>query len=157
MKHQTTLEKSLYQPPPEREEFCTAVIKLLAKSEIPFLLSGSYALAAHTGIVRPTKDVDVFATAGDCLKILSQFKGLEYDVEIVDVRWLARITRGEIFVDVIFNMPTVSTRSTASTISQRFSTAMRITPATKARQCAARPSTMPRSSCFVTHLVRPTW
>jgi len=64
MKHRTTLEKSLYQPPPEREEFYTEVVELLAKSEIPFLLSGSYALAAYTGIVRPTKDVDVFSTAG---------------------------------------------------------------------------------------------
>lgn len=112
MDHQTTLEKSLYQPPPRREEFYTEVIELLAKSDIPFLLSGSYALAAYTGIVRPTKDVDVFATAGDCLKILSYFKKSGYDVIIVDDRWLARITRGEIFVDVIFNMPTVSTHVT---------------------------------------------
>jgi hypothetical protein len=112
MKHRTTLEKSLYQPPPEREELYTEVIELLAKTEIQFLLSGSYALAAYTGIVRPTKDVDVFSTAGDCLKILSYFKEHGYDVEIVDDRWLARITRGEIFVDVIFNMPTVSTHVT---------------------------------------------
>jgi hypothetical protein len=112
MDHPTTLEKSLYQPPPRREEFYTEVIELLARSSIPFLLSGSYALAAYTGIVRPTKDVDVFATAGDCLKILSFCKENGFDVEIVDERWLARITRGEIFVDVIFNMPTASTHVT---------------------------------------------
>src|SRR3990170_7491298 len=106
MDHVTTLERSLFEPPPKREEFYTEVSELLAKSEIPFLLSGTYALACYTGIVRPTKDVDVFATAGDCLKILSFFKKKDFDVEIVDERWLARITRGDIFVDVIFNMPT---------------------------------------------------
>ena len=112
MEHQTSLEKSLYAPPPRREEFYTEVLELLAQSEIPFLLSGTYALACYTGIVRPTKDVDVFATAGDCLKILSWFKEKGYDVEIVDERWLARITKGDIFVDVIFNMPTASTHVT---------------------------------------------
>ena len=108
----TTLERTLYEAPPEREEFYTEVIELLARSDIPFLLSGSYALACYTGIVRPTKDVDFFSTAGDCLKSLSFFKKHGYDVEIVDERWLARITRGEIFVDVIFNMPTASTHVT---------------------------------------------
>ena len=112
MEHVTTLERSLFEPPSKREEFYTEVIELLASSEIPFLLSGTYALACYTGIVRPTKDVDVFATAGDCLKILSYFKQKGYDVEIVDERWLARITRGDIFVDVIFNMPTASTHVT---------------------------------------------
>jgi hypothetical protein len=112
MDNQTTLEKTLYEQPPRREEFYTEVIELLARSEIPFLLSGTYALAAYTGIVRPTKDVDVFATAGDTLKILSYFREKGFDVEIVDERWLARITREEMFVDVIFNMPTASTHVT---------------------------------------------
>src|SRR3990170_961063 len=108
----TTLERSLFEPPPKREEFYTEVIELLAESEIPFLLSGTYALTFYTGIVRPTKDVDVFATAGDCLKILAYFKERGFDVEIVDERWLARITRDDMFVDVIFNMPTASTHVT---------------------------------------------
>ena len=81
-----TLEKSLFEPPARKEEFYTDVIEKLAKSEIPFLLSGTYALGFYTGIVRPTKDVDVFSTAGDCLKILSYFKGKGVDVEIVPER-----------------------------------------------------------------------
>ena len=112
MEQQSSLEKSLYEPPRRREEFYTEVIEDLAQSDIPFLLSGSYALSFYTGIVRPTKDVDVFATAGDCLKILSRSKSHGFDVEIVDERWLARITRKDMFVDVIFNMPTASTHVT---------------------------------------------
>jgi hypothetical protein len=112
VKQQTSLEKTLYVPPPRREEFYTDIIEQLARSEIPFLLSGTYALAFYTGSVRPTKDVDLFATAGDCLKILAYFKDKGVDVEIVDDRWLARITKGEMFVDVIFNMPTASTHVT---------------------------------------------
>ena len=112
MADQSTLAASLYEPPPCREEFYTKVIGELAETDIPFLLSGTYALAFYTGIVRPTKDVDLFATAGDCLKILAFFKERGVGVEMVDDRWLARITSGEIFVDVIFNMPTASTHVT---------------------------------------------
>ena len=102
----------LMQPPPEAEAFYSEVLQLMAQSRIPFLVSGTYALASYTGIDRPTKDVDVFAKAGDALKLLHFFKEHGFDVEIVDERWLSRITRGELFVDIITNMPTVTTHVT---------------------------------------------
>src|SRR5206468_12974783 len=110
-----TLERdkpALITPPPAAEAFYSEVLKLMAKSQIPFLVSGTYALASYTGIDRPTKDVDVFAKAGDALKLLHYFKEHGFDVEIVDERWLYRITRGELFVDIITNMPTVTTHVT---------------------------------------------
>jgi predicted nucleotidyltransferase len=103
---------SLIQPSPAAEAFYSEVLALMEQSEIPFLVSGTYALSAYTGIDRPTKDVDVFAKAGDALKMLHYFKERGFDVEIVDERWLYRITRGELFVDVITNMPTVTTHVT---------------------------------------------
>ena len=103
---------TLIKPPPEAEAFYCEVLQQMAASQIPFLVSGTYALASYTGIDRPTKDVDVFTTAGDALKMLSYFKAHGFDVEIVDERWLARITRGDLFVDVIYNMPTASTHVT---------------------------------------------
>src|SRR3954454_19320726 len=103
---------TLIQPSPEAEAFYSEVLQLMAKSDIPFLVSGTFALASYTGIDRPTKDVDVFAKAGDALKMLKFFKEHGFDVEIVDERWLSRITRGELFVDIITNMPTVTTHVT---------------------------------------------
>ena len=80
-----TLERkpALITPPPAAEAFYSEVLQLMAKSEIPFLVSGTYALASYTGIDRPTKDVDVFAKAGDALKLLHHFKGHGFEVEIV--------------------------------------------------------------------------
>jgi hypothetical protein len=106
--HLTPPDSPLLVPPPAAEDFYSQCIRMLAASDIPFLLSGTYALACYTGISRPTKDVDVFAKAGDALKILAYFKGHGFDVQVVDERWLARIVRGELFMDVIFNMPTAS-------------------------------------------------
>ena len=102
----------LIQPPPEAEAFYSEVLQLMAESKIPFLVSGTYALASYTGIDRPTKDVDVFAKAGDTLKLLSYFRDHGFSVETVDERWLNRITRGQLFVDIITNMPTVTTHVT---------------------------------------------
>ena len=103
---------SLIQPPPAAEAFYSEVLQMMARSRIPFLVSGTYALASYTGIDRPTKDVDVFAKAGDALRLLTYFKEHGFDVETVDERWLNRITRGELFVDIITNMPTVTTHVT---------------------------------------------
>jgi hypothetical protein len=114
MEHQIATRPNgrLIQPPPAAEAFYSEVLQLMSRSEIPFLVSGTYALASYTGIDRPTKDVDVFAKAGDALKLLAYFREHGFGVEIVDERWLGRITRGELFVDVIYNMPTVTTHVT---------------------------------------------
>jgi hypothetical protein len=127
---------ALIQPSPEAEAFYSEVLRLMAQSEIPFLVSGTYALASYTGIDRPTKDVDVFAKAGDALKMLHYFKEHSFDVEIVDERWLYRITRGELFVDVITNMPTVTTHVTddwfvAAPEAKLFGATVRLVPPTQ--------------------------
>lgn len=97
------------RPPKDSEDFYSECLRLLAESGHPFLLSGTYALSCYTGILRPTKDVDVFAKPSDALKILSFFQERGMAVEMVDERWLARITQGPLFLDVIFNMPTSGT------------------------------------------------
>ena len=129
-------ETNLYPPPAAAEEFYAECIALLAKSEIPFLLSGTYALACYTGLTRPTKDVDVFAKAGDSLRILSFFKDHGFEVQVVDERWLARVVRRELFMDVIFNMPTASTHVTDDWFdnaprAQLFNTIVRLVPPTE--------------------------
>lgn len=88
---------------PEAEDFYAQGLIELKRSGIPFLLGGTYAVAAYTGISRPTKDMDVFCRAGDYPRILTHFARAGYHTEVEDARWIAKVRRGELFFDIIFN------------------------------------------------------
>lgn len=91
-----------FAPSPQAEAFYAESLRRLTEMGVPFLLAGTYAVSAYTGIKRPTKDLDIFAKAGDALRILTHFKALGYSVEIKDERWLAKVHKGDDFFDVIF-------------------------------------------------------
>jgi hypothetical protein len=87
---------------PESEAFYAEALRELNQLGLPFLLAGTYAISAYTGITRPTKDLDIFCKAGDCARILAHFKQLGYAIEIEDDRWLGKVFKGTHFFDVIF-------------------------------------------------------
>jgi hypothetical protein len=99
-------EDVVFQPPPEAEQFYIDGLKLLAESDIPFLLAGTYAVSAYTGISRPTKDLDIFCKAGDYPRILQFFQERGYRIEVEDERWLAKIFNDKYFFDVIYSCRT---------------------------------------------------
>jgi len=89
-------------PSPEAEAFYAESLRELTALGTPFLLAGAYALAIHTGISRPTKDLDIFCKAGDLGRILGHFRDRGDRIEIEDERWIGKVHRGENFFDVIF-------------------------------------------------------
>jgi len=93
-----------FEPPPGTEAFYADSLRLLNESQIPFLLSGTYAVTAYTGIVRPTKDLDVFCTAGAYPKILAYFQDRGFRATVEDERWIAKVWCENHFFDVIFAM-----------------------------------------------------
>jgi hypothetical protein len=82
--------------------YCTA-LKALQASQVPFLVGGAYALASHTGIVRHTKDLDIFTRPEDCARVLEVLSTVGCRTEITDPSWLAKAFSGEDFIDVIFS------------------------------------------------------
>lgn len=83
------------------EEFYHDVLSLLTKEKIPFLVGGTHAVSAYTGIQRPTKDLDIYTKPGDYMHVL-EVCNKNYTVEITDTRWLAKIAQGDFFIDVLF-------------------------------------------------------
>jgi hypothetical protein len=78
---------------------CLETAKL---ANVPFVVGGGFAVNAHTGIARYTKDIDIFCKAGDYPRILNKFSELGYNTRVEDERWLAKISRSDDTVDLIF-------------------------------------------------------
>ncbi len=87
---------------PQAEAFYAEALRDLAATDLPFLLAGTYAVSAYTGISRPTKDLDIFCKAGDSPRILGHFHDLGFSIEIEDERWLGKVHKGRHFFDVIY-------------------------------------------------------
>lgn len=88
---------------PSAHGFYAGALDILCASGIPFLIAGTYALNAYTGLRRQTKDIDVFCKPGDYPRILHLFQERGYTPTIEDERWLAKVWKDEDFFDVIFN------------------------------------------------------
>lgn len=87
----------------ESTAFFKEAIDILAESGARFMIGGAFAVFQHSGIYRNTKDLDVFCKYSDYSKILKAFKARGFQTELTDVRWLAKIFRGEYFIDLIFD------------------------------------------------------
>ena len=86
----------------DAEAFVAEAVQELANCSIPFLLAGTFAMSAYTGIARQTKDLDIFCKAGDYARILAHFRDKGYTIEVEDDRWLGKVRKGRHFFDVIF-------------------------------------------------------
>lgn len=83
--------------------FYKEALNLLQESGAGFMLGGAFATFQYTGIYRNTKDLDVFCKSTEYPKILKYFGSKGYRTELTDIRWLAKVYKGEYFLDIIFN------------------------------------------------------
>lgn len=89
-------------PSPEAEAFYGHALRELLDCGLPFLVGGTYALCAYTGLRRPTKDMDIFCKAGDFPRILAHFQAQGAAIVIEDERWIGKVRHGAHFFDLIF-------------------------------------------------------
>jgi hypothetical protein len=87
----------------ESNAFYKEALQLLHDSSCHFMLGGAFAMFHYTGIFRNTKDLDIFCKSSEYPKILKFFAENGYETELTDVRWLAKIFKGEYFIDIIFD------------------------------------------------------
>src|SRR5438093_238270 len=74
-----------------------------ARRTLPFLVGSAYELEPHTGVVRHTKDLDIFVRRRQCAAVLKQFSAAGYHTELTHPHWLAKAYRGDRFIDIIFS------------------------------------------------------
>jgi hypothetical protein len=88
---------------PQLYRFYWTALTALQRAGVPFLIGGAYALAELTGVVRHTKDLDIFTRPTDCSRALEVLSDAGYETGVVDARWLAKAYMGEQYIDVIFS------------------------------------------------------
>jgi hypothetical protein len=87
----------------EAHSFYREALQLLQESGADFMLGGAFATFHYTGVYRDTKDLDVFCKSSEYTKILKHFASKGYHTELTDVRWLAKVFKGDHFMDIIFD------------------------------------------------------
>src|SRR5437660_1481650 len=87
----------------EAYAFYKEALEIINESGSNFMLGGAFAMFKYTGIYRDTKDLDIFCKSGEYPRILKCFAEKGYRTELTDVRWLAKVFKGEYFIDIIFD------------------------------------------------------
>lgn len=87
----------------EAHAFYREALGLLEECGTNFMLGGAFAMFNYTGIYRDTKDLDVFCKPSEYSRIMKFFADKGYHTELTDVRWLAKIFKGEYYIDLIFD------------------------------------------------------
>jgi hypothetical protein len=80
------------------------VLSTFEETGIRYAVAGAYALNAHTGICRDTKDLDVFLTPKSAQSALRCLRDRGFECEVCDPVWLYKAHRNEYFVDLITGM-----------------------------------------------------
>src|SRR5687768_15534604 len=87
----------------EALDFYKEALQMLEECGARYMLGGAFAIFHHTGIFRDTKDLDVFCPASEYPRILKHFGAKGYRTELTDIRWLAKVFKGEYYLDIIFD------------------------------------------------------
>lgn len=88
---------------PRTAAFYCHAVDALTREGVPFLVGGAYALGRYTGIVRHTKDFDIFVRPEDCRRILDLFAAEGYRCELTFPHWLGKVYADGDFIDVIYS------------------------------------------------------
>jgi hypothetical protein len=88
---------------PTTSRFYLNALSMLSRARVPYLLGGAYAFAHYTGIIRHTKDLDLFVRPADAPRALKALAQAGYRTEMTFSHWLGKAFSGDDFVDVIFS------------------------------------------------------
>ena len=83
--------------------FYRSVLDVMRQAGPPYLVGGAYAFACYTGVVRHTKDLDLFVRPADARTALDVLAAAGCRTEVTFTHWLGKAVRGDDFIDVIFS------------------------------------------------------
>jgi hypothetical protein len=98
MAGQSTLDESAQ----DTNAFYRRTLHVLSDAAVPFLVGGSHAFLEYTGIVRNTKDFDLFLRRADVERAMEALRAAGYRTELTFPHWLGKAWQHDDFVDLVF-------------------------------------------------------
>src|SRR5437016_7709463 len=83
--------------------FYRTAMELMEVGGLEYLVGAAYAFAQYTGVVRHTKDFDVFIRREDFDRASEIFESAGYKTELTFPHWIGKAFKGDDFVDLIFS------------------------------------------------------
>jgi hypothetical protein len=99
MSGQSTLDEAAQ----DTNAFYRRTLHVLSDAGVPFLVGGSHAFLEYTGIVRTTKDFDLFLRRADMDRAMEALRAGGYRTELTFPHWLGKAWQHDDFVDLVFN------------------------------------------------------
>ena len=87
----------------DTNNFYRRTLHVLSDAAVPFMVGGSHAFLEYTGIVRNTKDFDVFLRRTDLDRAMRALGDAGYRTELTFPHWLGKAWQNEDFVDLVFS------------------------------------------------------
>ena len=97
------MQSTLDDPGRDTNTFYRRTLHVLSDAHVPFLVGGSHAYLQYTGIVRNTKDFDLFIRRGDVERALDALRDSGYRTEVAFPHWLAKAHQAGDHVDLVFS------------------------------------------------------
>jgi hypothetical protein len=85
-----------------RRNFYKTVLRALVQHDVPCLVGGTFALEAHTGIRRATKDLDLFIKREDWHRAAGALSLEGMETPLTFPHWLGKAIHGRHSVDLLF-------------------------------------------------------
>ena len=95
-------QSTLDDPGTDTNTFYRRTLHVLSDAHVPFLVGGSHAYLQYTGIVRDTKDFDLFIRRGDLDRALEALRDSGYRTEVTFSHWLAKAFQAGDHVDLVY-------------------------------------------------------
>src|SRR5437016_2055480 len=88
---------------PQAVEAYRRALQALIDARFPFLVGGTFAMAKYTGIVRDTKDLDLFVLPADIERTLDVLARSADHVDLTYPHWLGKAHYGPYVIDIVFS------------------------------------------------------
>jgi hypothetical protein len=93
--------------PEEERELYKRCLNALNEAGVPCVVAGAYAIYEHTGIIRQTKDLDLFCTPDAVLQAMQVLRDAGFITRLEQTHWIGKaISRDnrDHFIDIIYGM-----------------------------------------------------